>query len=181
MKRPRTILAAIVLFALFCSGCDEIVDGRTPIVLPTYETTATFRFSGGQIQQGQPFTVQSQESIDIDGFLRERGGFSKADIRSAEVVSVRLGRRAPLIVRLNAFENARVSLTAQGSTILVAERASFGNVASENLDVRGGQSVAAVVRAPSFRVMLGFTPVTTTDSDYEMVVEIGLRITVEGI
>ena len=184
MKPHRSIHAAAfaVYFSLLAvtSGCDTLglETGGESVFLTASNQELCFRFTG--VTAGGSRSVLSVESIDIGAFLQQEG-FSKSEVISATVESADIRMVFPLGESLSVLQEATVSLRASGGgESSVASASSFSDTRRTDLQTNS-RNVGSIITAANFQGVLELVGDQSISDDFEITVNLDIRIEVEGV
>ncbi|MBO6575293.1 MAG: hypothetical protein JJ896_07760 [Rhodothermales bacterium] len=185
--RTRLILPTLFL-AVLLAGCDSTT-GPDDLVVLTAEVSADgdgnpirFTFDSDDLQTGRLADILCSCSLEIDEFLESRG-FTRTDLVSANVESVRLRMLFPIQERLDFLDRAILKLRASGNSVTeVAEQDTFPEAAEAPMTPRPGRDVAGFVAQDSFEPLLQIDPSRLiAGREYEIGLVLTLRLELEGL
>lgn len=179
VKQHVTVVLTLLLIVVFVSGCDTIEEPGTRPVLD-HDVTLRFEIDQSAFEAGEELTVQSSNSIDLEGRLQ---GFSKGEIFSANITEVELELLSPPGTNLQPLvSSASVALTASGlNPVQVASDNSMPANFRKSLQSVTGSDVGSYLAASSFRGRLTLNAAGPASDDVVFLVHVSFRITFEAI
>jgi hypothetical protein len=180
------VLSAVFLLSLL-TGCDSNSPNNSIVLSSTFSVDVNgdpirFTFTSNQVQSGVLTSISCGCSLDIGPFLATRS-FSKSELLSATVTSVKLKSFFPIGQRLEYLDEVQLRLNASGaSEVFVANGTSFPASQEIPLSVIDGNSIETLLVKPVFGATLRVDPATISPSKvYELGVEFTVELEMEGI
>lgn len=184
----RSALLTLLAATLVLSGCDtDSLGGDSVILTHTLSEDVDgddvlFTFSSGDIQEGRLVDLSCGCTLDIDAFLNDQG-FTKAQLVSATVQSVRLVMLFPTSEQLGFLDEVILKLAAPGvSDTEVANISSLPSAREVSLQALSNRDIVSYLDSPGFEPILQINARDLTDGeDYELSVIVTVRMELEGV
>jgi len=173
---------------LVLGGCDtDSLGGDSVILTHTISEDVDgddiiFAFSSGDIQEGRLVDLSCGCTLDVDEHLNDQG-FTKAQLVSATVQSVRVVMLFPTSEQLSFLDEAILKLGAPGSSDTeVANITSLPSAREVNLQTLSNRDVVSFLDSPGFEPILQINAGDLTDGeDYELSTILTIRMELEGV
>ncbi len=175
----RSALPVLAALVLALGGCDAGITMKDPVFL-TQELTFRFSFDEEDINSGKLSSLRSEQRINLDDLLED--GYTKDDIKSANVALVELVRGQPAGVKLNdIFSEVNVLLSYSEQVFeLVASADNVG--AQDRIQPRLAEKSdpRKVLTKPNFEAVLEIKPRELTPATYVLTARMVLTLEMRG-
>lgn len=184
----RSAILTLIAATLILSGCDTDSLGGDSVFLTTTISDdvdgddVIFQFSSGDIQEGRLVDLSCGCTLDIDAYLNDQG-FTKAQLVSATVQSVRVVMLFPTSEQLDFLDEAILKLGRPGASATeVANISSLPSAREVNLQTLSNRDIVSFLDSPGFEPILQINAGNLTDGeDYELSVILTVRMELEGV